>query len=276
MSKPDLLWIDMTSSVKEAELPPGFGDYFNIRSCENTLDLDAAVEHCPPQVLCFDFDYPDRAGLRLMLETKRRHQSLPILMLTMQHSEALAIWAFRSKVWDYLVKPIPRSEIDRCLQTLLAMKRQSRNQQHRAPAGRFHGFPEEVAVRLTVAEPTLAPAIYYIEKHYHSKLTIEEVSRVCGMSPFRFSRAFKESFGKLFREYIVDYRLTEACRLLENPGTTVTDVAYAVGFNDPSYFARIFKQRIGTPPSMVIGQKNVRADTAETDSSDLELPHIIS
>ena len=276
MSKPDLLWIDLTLSLKEAELPLGFQDYFYIRPCADAFDLDSIIVTRPPQVICFDFDYPDRAGLRLLLDTKRTHSSLPILMLTMQHSEALAIWAFRSKVWDYLVKPVPRSETDRCLRTLLTMKRHGLTQQHRVPAIQHHNLPEEVSMRQKQADPTLAPAIYYIERYYRAKLLIEDVAQVCGMSPFRFSRAFKDSFGRTFRDYIVDYRLKEACRLLENPGTTVTDVAYAVGFNDPSYFARVFKQRVGTPPSMMIGQKSSPEGLAATESADLEFPHSVS
>ena len=276
MGKPDLLWVDLTLSLKEAELPLGFQDYFNIRCCANPFDLDSVVVTRPPQVICFDFDYPDQAGLRLLLDTKRTHPSLPILMLTLQHSEALAIWAFRSKVWDYLVKPVPRYETDRCLRTLLAMKRHGLTQQHRVPAMQRHRLPEEVSVRQRQTDPTLAPAVYYVEKYYRAKLLIEDVAQVCGMSPFRFSRAFKESFGRTFRDYIVDYRLREACRLLENPRATVTDVAYAVGFNDPSYFARVFKQRVGEPPSMVIGQKSSPDKRAETDSADFEFPHSVS
>ncbi len=57
-----------------------------------------------------------------------------------------------------------------------------------------------------------------------------------------------------FRDYVVAYRLREACRLLENPTTSVSDVAYAVGFNDASYFSRMFKQRVGLAPSLVLGR----------------------
>jgi AraC-like DNA-binding protein len=100
---------------------------------------------------------------------------------------------------------------------------------------------------------SLAPAVYYIEQYYRGKVSVEDAAKCCGMSPFRFSRAFKSAFGKTFRDYLVNHRLKEACRLLANPAVTVTDVTYAVGFNDPSYFARIFKQRFGTSPSMAIG-----------------------
>ncbi|TDJ30309.1 MAG: response regulator transcription factor [Gammaproteobacteria bacterium] len=276
MDKPDLLWVNLTVSLKEAELPAGFREYFNIRSCADTFDLDRIIVGRPPQLLCFDFDYPDRAGLRLLLDVKSTHPSLPIIMLTLQHSEALAIWAFRSKVWDYLVKPVPRHETDRCLRTLLSAMSYSRNQRRRVPAIQQDGLPDEVSIRQRPADTMLSPAIYYVEKYYRSKFRIEDVAKVCGMSPFRFSRAFKESIGKTFRDYTIDYRLKEACRLLENPGTTVTDVSYAVGFNDPSYFARVFKQRIGMPPSMMIGQTKSRAKRAETESADLELSHIVS
>ena len=54
------------------------------------------------QILCFEYDYPDAAGLRKLQEVKRYFPHLPVIMLTLQHSEALAIWAFRTQVRDYL------------------------------------------------------------------------------------------------------------------------------------------------------------------------------
>ena len=273
MAKPDLLWVDLTLSLKEAELPPGFQDYFRIRSCAATFDLDSIVRHRPPKVLCFDFDYPDRAGLGLLLDTKRSHPSVPIIMMTLQHSEALAIWAFRSKVWDYLVKPVPRFETDRCLSTILSEERNGRNQRARVPAIHRHRLPAEISVRQIQPDQKLAPAVYYIEQFYRAKIRVEDVALSCDMSPFRFSRAFKSSFGKTFRDYLVDYRLKEARRLLENPAVSITDVTYAVGFNDPSYFARVFKQRFGTPPSMLIGVKRA---SSQMDLADLGYPNISS
>ncbi len=63
-----------------------------------------------PRVLCFDFNYPDRERLAMMQAVKRTHPSLPLLMLTIEHSEALAVWAFRVPVWNYLAKPVAVSE----------------------------------------------------------------------------------------------------------------------------------------------------------------------
>jgi AraC-like DNA-binding protein len=75
------------------------------------------------------------------------------------------------------------------------------------------------------------------------------VAKACGMSTFRFSRAFHEGFGLTFQDYVLRYRILEACRLLRNPDSNITQVAYSVGFNDASYFSRSFRRFIGTSPS---------------------------
>ena len=85
------------------------------------------------------------------------------------------------------------------------------------------------------------------------------------MSPFRFSRTFRETYGITFQDYVVRYRILESCRLLKNPNTNVTDVAYAIGFNDASYFSRTFRRYIGTSPSNYCAELDDRPeDTADT------------
>ncbi len=276
MDKPELLWVNLTVSLREAEFSPVFREFFEIRSCADSYMLDDLIEDRPPLAIGFDFDYPDRTGLQLLRATKKKYPSLPVLMLTLQHSEALAIWAFRSKVWDYLVKPIPQREAERCSRSLLQIKQIGSSQRPRAPALRGMGLPEEVANRSKSDDSALAPAVYFIEKNYRAKIRNEDVAKICGMSPFRFSRAFKEIFGVTFRDYLLDFRLKEACRLLENPTIAVTDVAYAVGFNDASYFARVFKQRLGRPPSTLVGLKNLHAQFFESEDPDIDLPDILS
>ena len=99
----------------------------------------------------------------------------------------------------------------------------------------------------------LAPALNLVEKNYRTKIKSSELAELCGMSPFQFGRAFQETFGVSFRGYVVRYRLMQSARLLENPGASVTEVAYAVGFNDSSYFTRTFKRYFGVLPSEAVG-----------------------
>jgi hypothetical protein len=69
------------------------------------------------------------------------------------------------------------------------------------------------------------------------------------MSPSRFCHEFKAIFAVTFVEYLAQYRMERAKRLLANPTISVADVAVSVGFNDPSYFTRVFRKQEGLSPS---------------------------
>ena len=69
------------------------------------------IRRVAPQILCFEYDYPDLKGLRTLQKTKHQFPSLPVLMVTEYHSESLAVWAFRAGIWDYLVKPVAVEDI---------------------------------------------------------------------------------------------------------------------------------------------------------------------
>jgi AraC-like DNA-binding protein len=171
-------------------------------------------------------------------------------MLTVQHSEELAVWAFRSRVWDYLVKPLSATERRRCVDCLTDMlKTRDKSKLSRRAAIPASVIPEENRVSGAKASITLAPAIGYVEEHYRHKISSAHAAELCAMSPFQFSRVFKETFDVTFQEYVLRFRIRAACRLLKNPNAQVTDVAYLCGFNDPSYFARIFKRDTRLAPS---------------------------
>lgn len=88
----------------------------------------------------------------------------------------------------------------------------------------------------------------YMEQHYSESLSIEEVSRACGMSQSHFMKFFKKTMGLPFTAYLNDYRLTMASRLLLSSEDSVLTVAGETGFNNLSYFNRIFKEKFGMTP----------------------------
>jgi YesN/AraC family two-component response regulator len=254
MPKLQTLWVDQLVSLKEGEIPLGFEEICETLYCSDSRHLTELLTHREVDLVCFDFDYPDRTGLRMLRDVKAAHPSLPIVMLTVQHSESLAIWAFRNKIWDYLVKPVPQHEIERCLSALMEAATHRKSQTAREVASHAEKIPDEIAFAPKAEQQSLAPAICYVEQNFRSRVRSEKVAALCGLTPVRFSRQFKDVYGVTFRDYLVKFRLKEACRLLENPTVSVADVAFAVGFQDPSYFTRIFKDRIGITPSLLIGQ----------------------
>jgi AraC-like DNA-binding protein len=247
-----LLWVDMTVAGGEPALPPGVAEYFEVTQVSGRQSLDRRLKTTRPDAVFFDFDYPDKGSLSVAAKLKQANPSIPMVFVTLQHSEALAVWVFRSRFADYLVRPLRQAETDRCLAMLEEMLAEKRVQTGRRMPQAPVAMPAEVPAAVMGAR-SLLPAVHYIEGHLAEKITGEEMAQLCAMSPFRFSREFKEAFGISFREYLVRLRLKEAARLLENPQARVTQVAYAVGFNDMSYFSRMFKRYFGVSPSAVQG-----------------------
>ena len=70
----------------------------------------------------------------------------------------------------------------------------------------------------------------------------------CHMSASHFSRTFKKEHGTSFRRYLLRYRLERACELLAMAETSVKQAASAAGFNDYSYFDRVFRHCYGMSP----------------------------
>jgi two-component system response regulator YesN len=95
----------------------------------------------------------------------------------------------------------------------------------------------------------VARAIQYIEDNYCHDLPLEEVAKSVSLSASYFSSSFKKETGKSFVEYVTEFRIERASELLCSTNLNTSEVAYRVGFNDPKYFARIFRRSVGVNPS---------------------------
>ena len=265
----------MTATGRETRLPKCFVESCEIRRSRGLHGSPPSSEGAKPSILCFDFDYPDISGLRLLSATRRRYPSYPILMLTEQHSEDLAVWAFRERVSDYLVKPISELQAKRTLDALTRVLRPPSSEALRRVEISNVPLPLEGRFRAhNNQQLALRPAINYVEAHFRTKINAGKVARLCGMSPSYFSRAFRTAYGITFQEYLMRLRTREACRLLKNPNASVTDVAYTVGFNDVSYFGRMFKRYYNMSPSdyrQIIDARRA-AEDLDTEPLYLQVP----
>lgn len=271
MESPVLLWLDVGVTGESEPLPPLLAHSCRIRRADGG-DLPAPSElQERAQVLCFNYDYPDLPGLQLLVRTKRRYPSVPVLMLTLHHSEELAVWAFRAQVFDYLVKPLRREEVEGCLHRLRAALAARRRQHARALQDVQPLPPRDSRYEaLTPAQCQLQPALTYIARHFGETVREAAVADVCGMSAYRFGRAFKNAFGKTFQDYLIDHRIRAAKSLLANPHIAVIDVGLSVGFHDPSYFARIFRRRVGVSPTVY--RRSLMADAPAAEQLPLLMP----
>ena len=91
-------------------------------------------------------------------------------------------------------------------------------------------------------------AMIYISKHFNEPLTLEDVAMHVHLHPSYFSTMFKQSTGSSFKEYLNMVRIEESKRLLSNTDFSIIDIAIAIGFEDQSYFSKVFKKYTGLTP----------------------------
>ncbi len=91
-------------------------------------------------------------------------------------------------------------------------------------------------------------AMSYIRRNFTEKVSLEDVAEEVSLSPTYFSRLFKEEAGLSFKVYLNELRIGEAKNLLAETGIPLIDVASQVGFEDQSYFSRVFRNVVGISP----------------------------
>ena len=91
-------------------------------------------------------------------------------------------------------------------------------------------------------------AIQYIHEHYARRTTLEEVASEVYLSPAYFSKIFRQEVGSTFKSYLNQIRIEKSKLLLRDRNIQLVDVAGMVGYEDQSYFTKVFKKFVGTSP----------------------------
>jgi AraC-like DNA-binding protein len=86
--------------------------------------------------------------------------------------------------------------------------------------------------------------------------SIKKMAEMAGMSVTKFKVLFKEAFGESPHQYILDKKLFLAKELLQTGQYSITEISYKIGFNYPSGFTRLFKNKFQYPPSVIYTNKN--------------------
>ncbi|MBP3218515.1 MAG: response regulator [Lachnospiraceae bacterium] len=117
-------------------------------------------------------------------------------------------------------------------------------------SGKIRTICEDISSRKQrESENVVSRAAAYIREHYAEEITLDEVSRLVDISPYYFSKLFKQETGENFIEYLTYIRIEKAKEYLANPRYSIKEVCIMCGYSDPNYFSRIFKKYVGKTPS---------------------------
>ncbi len=201
-----------------------------------------------PDLVVSDISMPQMDGIELCrkLKTDSRTKHLPVILLTALEGEQQQLLALETGPNDYMTKPfnfeILLSKIKNLLKYQELVKQTYQQQVQANPADIPAEMPQDDFIRkvLGIIETNMSNAEFSVD-HLRQELLLSRTSM--------YKKVLSVT-GKTPIEFIRSIRLKRAAQLLEKSSHNVTEVAYMVGFNNPKYFARYFKQEFGVLPSI--------------------------
>ena len=204
-----------------------------VADAKNGQEALQAVETHKPDLLITDIKMPDLTGIEVLIRAKKLHPQLQVVMLSAFDSFQYAADALMYGAEAYLLKPVDFSQLENVMNKI--------NDNLSSKTGRKE---KNTAQSCDIVEG----ARQYIHAHYDTKVTLEQVAAACHTSASYLSTAFKARTGCSFVDYLVSVRMKKARELLEFSGYRIVDIAQKVGYEDYTYFCKVFKKENGKTP----------------------------
>ncbi len=223
---------------------------FTIIEAENgRAGLERATEAVPDLIIS-DVMMPEMDGYEFCkaLKTNEKTSHIPVILLTAKAGEEDKLEGLETGADAYLVKPFNARELLTRVQKLIELRRKMRE------VFRREGMLKPREQEFTSVEETfLQKLMNAIEDHLADEdFGVEELSKKLFMSRRQLQRKIRALADQTPRELINSIRLERARQMLEQRAGTVSDVAYAVGFTNLSYFSKRYREEFGVSPSEVL------------------------
>ncbi|WP_439559673.1 hybrid sensor histidine kinase/response regulator transcription factor [Dyadobacter sp.] len=228
-------------------------EYQILEAANGKLGLNATLEHVPDLIVS-DVMMPEMDGIELCktIKTDRRISHIPVILLTAKAEEEQQLQGYQTGADAYVTKPFRLDILQVRIRNLIRQRDQLQKQfqQH------IQVRPSEVQVR-SLDEEFINKAIGVVEDNLaNPEYTVEELSDAMSMSRVYLYKKINSLTGKTPIEFIRIIRLRRAAELLEKSQLSVSEIAYQIGFNNPKYFARLFKEEYNVLPTEYRRQGN--------------------
>ena len=150
----------------------------------------------------------------------------------------------KSKIGTKIEKLVQYDSYDRLLKFLAILKALALSEDYQILNAQ--GYALEVSVQ---DNDKLNLVYDHVRGHFHRPITLEEISDLVSMTVPAFCRYFKKVSGKTFTNFVNEYRLVHASKLLAEQPASISEICYQSGFNNISHFNKQFKKFIGKNPS---------------------------
>lgn len=200
-----------------------------------------------PDLIVSDIMMPGKDGLALCTTIKEdfRTSHIPVILLTARTESEARVAGYQSGADAYITKPFDQEELHACIRQLLDTRRKLQEY-----------YIAQFQIDASSAQPAIAEDPFVIKARDaiithidDTEFSIERLGRQLGVSRTQLHNKLKALTQRSASHFIRIIRLQEARKLLKDESLTISEVAYACGFNDPGYFARVYREEFGISPS---------------------------
>jgi len=247
-NKPVLLVVEDNSGIV-AYIQSIVEEDYEFKIVTNGQDgIDTAIAIIP-DIIITDVMMPLKNGYEVCetLKKDERTSHIPIIMLTAKADFSSKIEGLQTGADAYITKPFEKAELIVRLKKALELRENLQ---------RYYGdrvYDEKLTSSLNVIEDALVVKIrsHIISQLHNSELSVTTIAEELHLSHYQLYRKLRALTGKTLSQFIRSVRLQKALELIKHSDLNISEIAYEVGFNDPNYFTRVFKQEFGKVPGAV-------------------------
>jgi len=193
------------------------------------------IDEVRPDIVFADISMPFMNGIEFTEVASERYPGLVIIIMTALDDFKMAQKCVSLPVFEYMLKPIVKDEIEAVLLKVKKKLDAERQSEKMSSGEAEHGIDDSIIEKITD----------HIKNNYQdSTLNLASTAQLFGFSASYLSRKFKKETGKNFVEYLTDCRMEHAMEYAKQ-GVKMFVTAKEVGIPDPNYFGKCFKKATG-------------------------------
>jgi signal transduction histidine kinase/DNA-binding response OmpR family regulator len=243
---PQILVAEDQPEIREF-IQENLSDEYSVETAENGVAAYGFAIETIPDLVVTDLVMPEMGGTELCekLKTDERTSHIPVIILTGKTGLKDKLRGLETGADAYLTKPFNVAELKIRIKKLIEQRQKLRERFTR----NLNLEPKDIAVT-SADERFLTHALEVIEENMgNSDFEVTQFQENLMMSRTQLFRKIKALTNQTPGEFIRTIRLKRAASLIEQNFGNVAQVSYEVGFNNPSYFAKCFKELYGKLPS---------------------------
>lgn len=243
---PVVLIVDDNKDIRDY-ITTIFENSFEVQTASNGKEGFERTLKLVPDIVISDVMMPEEDGFSFTKRVKENEitSHIPVILLTAKTEDLDKLEGLETGADAYITKPFNSQLLLGTASNLIENRRILQQR-----------FAQEVLLRPKDISVSSADEkfldrlqIVFDEKLTHPDFTAEQFGNEMGVSRMQLHRKLKALTGQSTTEFIRSQRLKLAIKLLKENKISISEIGYTVGFNDPSYFAKCFKQEYGTSPT---------------------------